>query len=122
MTAICRICGRKRFLRAARAREHSTTDFFELWQRLAKSHGESDFWLLRFQNAGPSQENNQVRPMVAFTTSRSSRSPRSPILPAGYPDENVSVATPAEPRGEKKISFVQILGGEKLLKFVEECR
>ena len=68
MTAICRICGRKRFLRAARAREHSTTDFFELWQRLAKSHGESDFWLLRFQNAGPSQENNQVRPMVAFTS------------------------------------------------------
>ena len=44
VTAICRICGRKRFLRAARARLHSTTDFFELWQRLAKSRGESDFW------------------------------------------------------------------------------
>ena len=32
----------------------------------------------------------------------------------------VSVATPAEPRGEKKL-FVQILGGEKLLKFVESA-
>ena len=29
----------------------------------------------------------------------------------------LSVATPAEPRGEKKLFFVQILGGEKLLKF-----
>ena len=36
--------------------------------------------------------------------------------------ENISVATPAEPRGEKKTFFVQILGGEKLLKFVEKCR
>ena len=27
---------------------------------------------------------------------------------------------PAEPRGEKKLSFVQILGGEKLLKFGEK--
>ena len=34
----------------------------------------------------------------------------------------VSVATPAEPRGEKKLYFVKILGGEKLLKFVEKCR
>ena len=34
----------------------------------------------------------------------------------------VSVATPAEPRGEKKLFFVQILGGEKLLKFGEKCR
>ena len=33
-----------------------------------------------------------------------------------------SVATPAEPRGEKELSFVQILGGEKSLKFVEKCR
>ena len=33
--------------------------------------------------------------------------------------QKVSVATPAEPRGEKKLFFVQILGGEKLLKFVE---
>ena len=33
---------------------------------------------------------------------------------------DVSEATPAEPRGEKKLSFVQILGGEKLLKFVEK--
>ena len=33
-----------------------------------------------------------------------------------------SVAPPAEPRGEKKHFFVQILGGEKLLKFVEKCR
>ena len=33
------------------------------------------------------------------------------------------MATPAEPRGEKKtFFFVQILGGEKLLKFVEKCR
>ena len=28
--------------------------------------------------------------------------------------------TPAEPRGEKKLFFVQILGGEKLLKFGEK--
>ena len=34
----------------------------------------------------------------------------------------VGVATPAEPRGEKKTFFVQILGGQKLLKFVEKCR
>ena len=34
----------------------------------------------------------------------------------------VGVATPAEPRGEKKTFFVLILGGEKLLKFVEKCR
>ena len=34
----------------------------------------------------------------------------------------VSVATPAEPRGEKKLFLVQILGGEKLLKLVEKCR
>ena len=32
----------------------------------------------------------------------------------------VSVALPAEPRGEKKLFFVQILGGEKLLKFGEK--
>ena len=31
-----------------------------------------------------------------------------------------SVALPAEPRGEKKLFFVQILGGEKLLKFGEK--
>ena len=36
------------------------------------------------------------------------------------PVPNFSVATPAEPRGEKKLFFVQILGGEKLLKFVEK--
>ena len=34
----------------------------------------------------------------------------------------ISVATPAEPRCEKKLVFVHILGGEKLLKFVEKCR
>ena len=33
---------------------------------------------------------------------------------------SVSVAPPAEPRGEKKLFFVQILGGEKLLKFGEK--
>ena len=33
---------------------------------------------------------------------------------------SVSVALPAEPRGEKKLFFVQILGGEKLLKFGEK--
>ena len=33
-----------------------------------------------------------------------------------------SVATSAEPRGQKKLFFVQILGGEKLLGFVEKCR
>ena len=32
------------------------------------------------------------------------------------------MATPAEPDGEKKTFLVQILGGEKLLKFVEKCR
>ena len=31
-----------------------------------------------------------------------------------------SVALPAEPRGEKKLFFVQILDGEKLLKFGEK--
>ena len=36
--------------------------------------------------------------------------------------EILCVATPAEPRGEKKTFFVQILGGEELLKFVEKCR
>ena len=36
--------------------------------------------------------------------------------------ETFSVAAPAEPRGEKKLFFVQMLGGEKLLKFVEKCR
>ena len=34
----------------------------------------------------------------------------------------LSVAPPAEPRGEKKLFFVQILGGEKLLKFGENGR
>ena len=33
----------------------------------------------------------------------------------------VSVATPAEPRGEKK-KLCKFLGGEKLLKFVKKCR
>ena len=32
----------------------------------------------------------------------------------------VSVAPPAEPRGEKKLFLVQILGGEKLFKFGEK--
>ena len=32
----------------------------------------------------------------------------------------LSVAPPAEPRGEKTLFFVQILGGEKLLKFGEK--
>ena len=39
-----------------------------------------------------------------------------------FVSEILGVATPAEPRGEKKLFFVQILGGEKLLKFVEKCR
>ena len=34
----------------------------------------------------------------------------------------ISTAAPAEPRGEKKLFLMQILGGEKLLKFVEKCR
>ena len=38
------------------------------------------------------------------------------------PSHLLSVATPAEPRGEKKLFFVQILGGEKLLKFGEKRR
>ena len=35
--------------------------------------------------------------------------------------ELIGVATPAKPRGEINF-FVQILGGEKLLKLVEKCR
>ena len=35
--------------------------------------------------------------------------------------EVVSVATPAEPRGEKKLFLVQILGGEKLLKLLKSA-
>ena len=35
---------------------------------------------------------------------------------SGGPSQKVSVATPAEPRGEKNFFFVQILGGEKLFK------
>ena len=31
------------------------------------------------------------------------------------------MATPAEPRGEKKLYFVQILGGEKLLKLLKSA-
>ena len=38
------------------------------------------------------------------------------------PWDILSVPPPAEPRGEKKLFFVQILGGEKLLKFVEKCQ
>ena len=34
----------------------------------------------------------------------------------------ISVASPAEPRGEKNFFVVLILGGEKLSKFVEKCR
>ena len=36
-------------------------------------------------------------------------------------DTFVSVATPAEPRGDF-FFLVQILGGEKLFKFGEKCR
>ena len=36
--------------------------------------------------------------------------------------EVFSMPPPAEPRGEKKLLFVQILGGEKLLTIVEKCR
>ena len=43
-------------------------------------------------------------------------------LPEKPKDPPLGVATPAEPRGEKKLFFVLILGGEKLLKFVEKCR
>ena len=42
--------------------------------------------------------------------------------PFCFPSKLFGVATPAEPRGENKLFFVQILGGEKLLKFVEKCR
>ena len=55
--------------------------------------------------------------------------PKQPMKlqqPRNYDFWNVpiqlSVATPAEPRGEKKLFFVQIFGGEKLFKFVEKCR
>ena len=37
-------------------------------------------------------------------------------------EQILGVATPAEPRGEKELFFVQILGGGKLLEFVEKCR
>ena len=52
----------------------------------------------------------------------SSRCPCALSAESGQNGVIVSVATPAEPRGEKKLFFVQILGGEKLLKFVEKCR
>ena len=39
-----------------------------------------------------------------------------------YGEQKLSVASPAEPRGEKSFIFLQILGGEKLLKFIEKCR
>ena len=35
-------------------------------------------------------------------------------------DKMLVCPPPAEPRGEKKLFFVQILGGEKLLKFGEK--
>ena len=38
-----------------------------------------------------------------------------------FKDHILSVATPAEPRGEF-FFLAQVLGGEKLLKFVEKCR
>ena len=49
---------------------------------------------------------------------------RQLLSPIMYVEDplHVGVATPAEPRGEKQLFFVQILGGEKLLKFVEKCR
>ena len=42
------------------------------------------------------------------------------ILGGFFRVDFLSVALPAEPRGEKKLFFVQILGGEKLLKFGEK--
>ena len=41
-----------------------------VWPNRAVSLISGPDWLLRFQNAGPSQENNQVRPMVAFTSQK----------------------------------------------------
>ena len=45
-------------------------------------------------------------------------------VPIAFPiwiaEKIVSVAPPAEPRGEKKLFLLQILGGEKLLKFGEK--
>ena len=44
-------------------------------------------------------------------------------VPEDLGDEIFSVANPAEPRGENIFYFfLQILGGEKLLKFGEKCR
>ena len=48
--------------------------------------------------------------------------PAKPLFRLSRTMQFLGVATPAEPRGEKKLFFVQILGGEKLLKFVEKCR
>ena len=39
-----------------------------------------------------------------------------------FSERNLSVAIPAEPGGEKSFIFLQILGGEELLKFGEKCR
>ena len=48
------------------------------------------------------------------------RLPVRPRAETTHWQANVGVATTAEPRGEKKLFFVQILGGEKLLEFVEK--
>ena len=59
-------------------------------------------------------------PMVVFQLSKQQNRTRTTVFGTF---QIVSVATPAEPRGENKhFFFVQILGGEKLLKFVEKCR
>ena len=47
----------------------------------------------------------------------------SPLMQTPKELQNIfGVATPAEPHGENKLFFVQILGGEKLVKFFEKCR
>ena len=44
-------------------------------------------------------------------------SPKNSLISGSTPEPEI-----AEPRGEEKLLSVQILGGEKLLKFVEKCR
>ena len=64
--------------------------------------------------AGPLVSKRGFDPQYASVFDRYAASTRSLL-------DIVSVATPAEPRGEKKkLFFVQIFGGEKLLKFGEK--
>ena len=72
--------------------------------------------------AGPFSERSQSK----FRLNSELRA-NSGQIPSKHPKPHyslviLSVATPAEPRGEKNFFVVQIFGCEKLLKFVEKCR